>query len=238
MFLSVYKVNAYTGEIDPEDYITLPSTIYIQNKVGTGTITLSSSASEYNISYQKIDITKEEFDNISAKLDEVNNYIESTNATILEKQENVNALQTEYQNLLSDETATDEQRETARTNYETANTEYTEYYQNAETQIETLKNEYLALIPNYTSSWKTTTNNTDNVELDFSDYTGTAYFVLWTKIDNGTNTYYDFKPYSSEIKNETPTNGNETPTEGDWTDFSKARFELKKDGISDAIIEI
>lgn len=36
LFLSVYKVQAYTGEIDPENYITLPSTIWIQNKVGKG----------------------------------------------------------------------------------------------------------------------------------------------------------------------------------------------------------
>ena len=33
-------------------------------------------------------------------------------------------------------------------------------------------------------------------EYDFSNYTGTAHFILWVKIDNGTNTYYDFMGYS------------------------------------------
>lgn len=36
--LSCYNaVQAYSGEIDPQNYITLPSTIWIENKVGTGT---------------------------------------------------------------------------------------------------------------------------------------------------------------------------------------------------------
>lgn len=184
LFLNLYKVEAYTGEIDPENYITLPSTIYIKDKVGTGTVTLSSSASGYNISYQKIDITKEKSDSIRDKLKEVNDYIESSNKT----------------------------------------------------QVEKLQKEYLALIPDYTSSWKTTTNSSNNIQLDFSDYTGTAHFILWVKIDNGTNTYYDFMGYSSEIvedKKDTT-----TTTDGDWTDFSKAKFELKKEGISGALIEI
>ena len=245
LFLSVYKVQAYSGEIDPENYITLPSMIWIENKVGTGTVTLSSSASGYNISYQKVDITKEKLDSIGAKLDEVNNYIETSNQTIKEKETNLTTLQQTYQDLQQDTTATEEQIATARTNYETAYAEYTEYYNNAKTQVETLKAEYLALIPNYTSSWKTTTNTSNNIELDFSNYTGTAHFILWVKIDNGTNTYYDFMGYSSEIKEETKTDPEQpgtddsgTTTEGDWTDFSNAKFELKKDGISNAIVEI
>lgn len=231
LFLNVYEVQAYSGEIDPENYITLPSTIWIENKVGTETVTLSSSASGYNIAYQKVDITKDKLDSIKAKSDEVNNYIKTSNQVIREKESNVTTLQTEYQNLLNDKTATEEQKTTAKTNYETAYAEYAEYYQNAQTQVQILQTEYLALIPNYTSSWKTTTNTSNNIELDFSNYTGTVHFILWVKIDNGTNTYYDFMGYSSEIKEE-------TKTDGDWTDFSKAKFELKKEGISSAIVEI
>lgn len=234
-------VQAYSGEIDPKDYIQLPSTIWIKNKVGTGTVTLSSSASGYNISYQKVDITKEKHDSIKAKSDEVNDYIETSNQTIREKESNLTTLQQTYQDLQQDTTATEEQIETARTNYETAYAEYTEYYNNTKTQVETLQAEYLALIPNYTSSWKTTTNTSNNIELDFSNCTGTAHFILWVKIDNGTNTYYDFMRYSTEIKADTEgpkTDDSGTTTEGDWTDFSKAKFELKKNGNSKAIIEI
>ena len=245
LFLSVYKVQAYTGEIDPENYITLPSMIWIENKVGTGTVTLSSSASGYNISYQKVDITKDKLDSIKAKSDEVNDYIKTSNETIKEKETNLTTLQKTYQDLQKDETATEEQITTARTNYETAYAEYTEYYNNAKTQVEKLQKEYLALIPDYTNSWKSTTNTSKNIELDFSNYTGTAHFILWVKISNGTNTYYDFMGYSSEIKEEPKTETEEpktdeptTTTEGDWTDFSKAKFELKKEGISNAIVEI
>ena len=67
LFLGIYKVQAFDGEIAPENYITLPSKIEVKNKVGTGTVTLLSNASGYNISYQKVDITKEKLDTIGAK---------------------------------------------------------------------------------------------------------------------------------------------------------------------------
>ena len=169
LFGSYSKVQAYSGEIDPQNYITLPSTISIdENKMATGTITLSSSASDYKIYYQKVDITQEKMDSIKSKGTELSQYI--------------------------------------------------------------------SLIPDYTSNWQSTTNTTNNVKLDFSNYTGTVNFVLWVKIENGTNTYYNCNVYSVEIKSQ-QSNGGETTTE-DWTDFSKATYELKKDGVSGAIIEI
>lgn len=245
LFLSVYKVQAYTGEIDPENYITCPSRITIQNNIGTGTVTLSASASGYNISYQKIDITKEKSDSIEAKLDELNAYIETSNKTIKEKESNLNTLKTEYQNLQNDETATEEQKTTARTNYETAYADYSEYVDNCNAQKKTLHAAYLSLVPDYTNSWETTTNSLNNIKLDFSNYTGQVYFILWVKIANGVNTYYKFGWYSSEIKEETKTdteqsgnNNSTTTTEGEWTDFSNAKFELKKDDVSNAIVEI
>lgn len=245
LFLSVYKVQAYTGEIDPENYITCPSEITIQNNIGTGTVKLSASATGYNISYQKIDITKEKWDSIIAKSDKLNAYIETSNQTIKEKKSNLNTLQTEYENLQNDETATEEQKTTARTNFETANADYSEYVDNYNAQIKTLRTEYLSLVPDYTSSWKTTTNSLNNIKLDFSNHTGEVYFILWVKIANGVNTYYEFEGYSSKIKEETKTdteqsgnNNSTTTTEGEWTDFSNAKFELKKDGFSNPIVEI
>lgn len=168
--LSFYNVvQAYSGEIDPKDYITMPSGINVSNETGTGTISLASGASGYTISYQKIDITKATFDSLSTKKTE---------------------------------------------------------------------SEYYALIPNYTSSWKTTTNTTNNVKLDFKNYTGTAYFVLWAKIENGTNTYYDVEMYSSEIQKVQQQTTDDEKTSEDWTDFSNAKYELKKSGKSSAVVEI
>lgn len=237
--LPLCRVEAYSGEIDPENYITLPSTIWIENKVGTGTISLSSSANEYSISYQKIDTTKSTLDNISNKLAEINKYIEASNKTIKEKEANLTTLQNEYNELATSGTATEEELKIAKDKYDEAYAEYEEYFNNAKTEVSKKQSEYLALIPNYTDSWKKTTNTSDNVQLDFTNYTGTAHFILWVKIENGTNTYYDFMGYSSEIKEDKP---NEEPGDdtnnGEWTDFSKAKFDLKKDGISSAIIEV
>lgn len=247
LFMPLCRVEAYSGEIDPENYINLPSAIWVENKVGTGTISLSSSANGYTISYQKIDVTKTELDNMKNKSEELSEYIETSNQEIKKKQDDLTTLQENYQKLQQDATSTEEQLTEARTNYETAYAEYSEYYQNIKTQVEKLQAEYLALIPNYTNSWKTTTNTTNNIELDFKDYTGTAHFILWVKIDNGTNTYYDFMGYSTEIKEEKP-NEEEKPTDenekqeeqqaGNWTNFKNAKFELVKDGISGAIVNV
>ena len=171
LFGSYSKVQAYSGEIDPQNYITLPSTISVdENKMATGTITLSSSASDYKIYYQKVDITQEKMDSIKSK----------SKGTEL--------------------------------------------------------SQYISLIPDYTSNWQSTTNTTNNVKLDFSNYTGTVNFALWVKIENGTNTYYDCNVYSVEIKSQ-QSSEEETTTE-DWTDFSKATYELVKNGSSFYYLEI
>lgn len=206
LMLNLHKVQAYSGELDPENYITFPNEISIKNNIGTGTVTLSSMASGYNISYQKIDITKEKYDKITAKNNEHNSYVGTAQKTINEKEANLTALQKKYQDLQKDETATEEQIATAKANYDEEYAKYEEYFENAKTQEEKLKKEYLALIPDYTSSWKTAKNTSNNIVLDFSNYNGTAYFVLWVKISNGTNTYYDFDYYSPKIK--TTENGN------------------------------
>ena len=243
--LLLCRVEAYSGEIDPENYIKLPSSISVKNKVGTGTISLSSSAKGYSISYQKIDITKSTLDSISNKLNETNKYIEESNKTVKEKEANLTTLLNKYNELAKSETATDKEKTNAKAKYDEAYAEYETYINNTKTEVTKKQSEYLALIPNYTDSWKKTTNTSNNVELDFANYTGTAHFILWVKIDNGTNTYYNFTAYSSEIKEDNNDNNNnnndksgDNTNNGEWTDFSKVKFELKKDGQSRAIIEV
>lgn len=307
MFLNFYKVEAFSGELDPEYYIYAPSTIWIEDGRGTGTISLSSSAQGYNISYQKVDITQEQLNSISNKQQEVNDYIEECNLTLEQKKENVETLGTEWENLQNSGTATAEEIAEAKASYDEAYEEYQEYYNTVNTNVETKTKEYYALIPEYTSSWTETTNTQDNVQLNFEDYSGVIHFILWVKITDGTNTYYDMNVYSSEIKveesvtiSETSANikvdetlqltatsstdaeitwsssdravatvsadglvtgvkegtavitakGSESSAtctvtvrleetvDGEWTDFSKAKFELKKDGTSTPIIEI
>lgn len=191
LVFNIYKVEAaFSGELDPENYITLPSRINVKNGKGTGTITLSSSASSYSISYQKVDITASQFKSIQDKGKEINDYITANSNPTPENQSAVLA------------------------------------------RINTLKSEFYALLPNYTNSWKTTTNTSNNVELDFGTFTGTANFVLWVKIENGTNTYYDMDVYSTNISQ------TQTP-EGSGSSESGIKFKLKKDeGTALAFVEV
>lgn len=307
MFFNFYKVEAFSVDLDPEYYIRLPFNILVEDGIGTGTISLSSSASGYDISYQKLDLTDTQFNNINNKNNERNKYVTDTNAIVGEKSANLETLRTEWNNLKESEIATTEQIEEAKTKYEDAYNEYQEYCNTVKTNVETLENEYYGMIPEYTSSWTETTNTEDNVQLDFTNQSGTVHFVLWVKITDGTNTYYDMNVYSSKIKTQefvtiskttanvkvgetlqltatssvdatitwessdedvatvgedgivtgiaegtavitakgkektatcTVTVQQEKKVEGEWTDFSNAKFELKKDGISEAILEI
>ena len=307
MFLNFYKVEAFSGELDPEGYVTLPTMMWVEDGVGTGTISLSSSASGYSIAYQKVDITEEQFNTIQSKIDEIEDYVEQSKTTLEEKNANVQTLQTELNNLRESETATTEEITAAENAYNAAVEDLQTFANTAQTNLETLETEYYALIPDYTDTWTETTNTEDNVQLDFEDYSGTIYFVLWAKITDGTNTYYDMYIYSPTIENEetvsisettaninvdetlqltatsstnseitwtssddsvatvsedglvtgiaegtvvitatgsensatcTVTVGPKDTVEGEWTDFSNAKFELKKDGTAGAIMEI
>ena len=175
--------------------------ISIINGIGTGTISLKDEASDYNIAYQKIDIEESKFIEIKNKLNEVNTYIEEANKTLDEKYANANNLQKEYKKLVESGTATEEEKAAAYDKYNKAYNEYKEYHNNTSKEIERLKKEYEDLIPKYTDSWINTTKTKENVRVDFTNYSGTINFIIWAKIENGTNTYYDKQIYTTEIRN-------------------------------------
>lgn len=229
--LSFGMVTAYSGELDPKNYITLPSEIRVQNRKGTGKIELSTSASGYSVSYQKIDITQSKLQAIESKQKELSNCIETNTNTLKEKEKNVSSSKEAYETLKNSGTATEEEITEAYNKYTTAYQDYEQFYNTANSKITNLQSELTALIPDYTNSWKAT-DSSNNVNLDFTDYSGTIHFVLWVKITNGTNTYYDMEVYSSVIREE------QGETSDEWTDFTNAKIELKKDGISKASIQI
>lgn len=108
--LSLYsEVLAFSGEIDPQGYIRLPAMINIKDNIGTGTISLSSSASGYSISYQKVDITQETMNSIITKNEDINKYVEKTNKEISNKETNINELKIKYEQVNASETATQEE---------------------------------------------------------------------------------------------------------------------------------
>ena len=302
--LSIFcNVEAFSGELDPKNYITMPLSIVLSNGVGSGTIRVSSSASSYSISYQKVDMSESKYQEISNKGTEIDNYYNESKKTLDEKEAKANTLYQEYNTLQKSGTATEEQLTEAYNKAKEASNEYNEYVNTVNANLKKMNQEYYALIPNYTNSWTPTTNTTDNVQLDFKNYSGKIYFVLWAKIDNGTDVYYDMTIYSSKVdRNETisisktsasikinetlqltassstsskitwtssdtsiatvDNNGlvkgikegyavitakgsEKTATctitvdqNGEWTDFTNAKFELKKVGTSSCNLEI
>ncbi len=302
--LSIFcNVEAFSGELDPKNYITMPLSIVLSNGVGSGTIRVSSSASSYSISYQKVDMSESKYQEISNKGTEIDNYYNESKKTLDEKEAKANTLYQEYNTLQKSGTATEEQLTEAYNKAKEASNDYNEYVNTVNANLKKMNQEYYALIPNYTNSWTPTTNTTDNVQLDFKNYSGKIYFVLWAKIDNGTDVYYDMTIYSSKVdRNETisisktsasikinetlqltassstsskitwtssdtsiatvDNNGlvkgikegyavitakgsEKTATctitvdqNGEWTDFTNAKFELKKVGTSSCNLEI
>ena len=150
--LSFYAVQAYSGEVDPQNYINLPSTIYIENGVGTGTVTLSPEAVGYKIYYEKVDITKEEAEAIVAKYNNVNSHVEKSNQELKEKEENFTKLQEDYNNALK-ENKSAEEISRLETEVQNARQDYEDYYETAQKRLDELKKEYFEAIPTYTDSW-------------------------------------------------------------------------------------
>ena len=210
-------VEAYTGEIDPENYISLPLSLMTVNNKATATI--STSASGYDIYYQKVDLTENLFNTIINKGEELKKYQTDTKKELDDKKEEVTELQNTYKELLKDaiaanSIANEAEIEEAKTKYETALEEYKKAVETADAKSKELREKWLELVPTYTNSWTKTTNDSGNMTLDFTGYSGKVYFVLWAKIDNGTNTYYDFSIYSNDIKaSETEEPKNETKVE-------------------------
>lgn len=302
--LSIFcNVEAFSGELDPKNYITMPLSIVLANGVGSGTIRVSSSASGYSISYQKVDMSESKYQEIANKGTEIDNYYNESKKILDEKEAKADTLYQEYNTLQKNGTATEEQLTEAYNKAKEASNEYNEYVNTVNANSKKMKQEYYALIPNYTNSWTPTTNTIENVQLDFKNYSGKIYFVLWAKIDNGTDVYYDMTIYSSKVdRNETisisktsasikinetlqltassstsskitwtssdtsiatvDSNGlvkgikegyavitakgsEKTATctitvdqNGEWTDFTNAKFELKKVGTSSCNLEI
>ena len=74
----------------------MPGQMNIVNGEAVNTISLSAEASDYTISYQKIDIAKEQMDNIFAKVEEVEKYITDNGKLLEEKEKNVQELYDTY----------------------------------------------------------------------------------------------------------------------------------------------
>lgn len=126
--LSIFcNVEAFSGELDPKNYITMPLSIVLANGVGSGTIRVSSSASGYSISYQKVDMSESKYQEIANKGTEIDNYYNESKKILDEKEAKADTLYQEYNTLQKNGTATEEQLTEAYNKAKEASNEYNEY---------------------------------------------------------------------------------------------------------------
>ncbi len=234
---SYNKVAAYSGEIDPKGYIVMPGEMIIENGQAKGTISLTSTASGFSIAYQKVDMTDAQFNTVDEKRVAYESYYNTEKPKLDAKQENVNNLKKAYDDANSAEPKVEETVQSTKKAYDDAVTAYNSDVDAFNNKIAELMKSVYSAMPDFTDSWISTAPESNNVTLQFPNASGTIHFVLWAKITKGNETYYDAKIYSTEIGSSGVTPGGAT-SNGNTTDFSKAKFELKKGKESHVTLEI
>lgn len=186
-------------ELDPKSYIYMPFSI-INAK---GSITISSSVgSNYTLSYQKVDISNASYTQLQNKSKELEEYSDAEKAKLATEKANVDTLKSQYDSLPTD--ATQEQRDVAYEAYRTAVEAYNTHVQEVNTKIKEYNNTIKQLIPSYQDNkWTVASKENNNVQLDFTDYSGEIHFALWAKLVVGSETYYDVQCYTSTVTSKT-----------------------------------
>lgn len=229
--LNVGKVNAFDQtKTTISGSVVLPDRINSLNGIGTGTITLGSDITGYDISYQKIDISESTYD----KLSEDNEEIQQLIKTITEESNSLDDIKEKSKEIQNSTTATDEEKDNIEEEY----ADVVKKLQEDNEKYEKKRDSFAKEIPDYNeSSWTKTTSGTDNLKLDFSGKTGDIYFVLWAKAQSGTDTKYNVNVYTSNIQstdddNDDNNKGNTDNTKDDETKDNNAEDKNKSNGGS------
>lgn len=204
--LNVGKVKAFdqTKTTISED-VQLPNRIDLLNNIGTGTIGLTSDLANYDLFYQKIDISESTYNQLSQKNEELKKMVEN----LVNESKKVEEISEKNQEVQNSTTATDEEKEAAKLEYKNA----VEKLQTDNTEYGEKSGAFLDAIPDYNeSSWTKTTSGTDNLKLDFSGKTGEVYFVLWAKAQSGADEKYNVNVYTSNIQSTDDNNDNNKGT--------------------------
>ena len=173
---------AYTGDLDSNSKITLPETILN----GQGVVSISKSISIYKLYYQWVEINNSTYKQAKQLKDElaVINYYKIYSTTNL---------------------AADYQK------YSSAYSSYQQTYgttvsDTSDARVQTIQSSIKALLPNYTSTWISTTNNA--VTIDLSTFSGNKDYVLWVQLEEATGT----KTYDADVYELTGTQQNSSNT--------------------------
>ncbi len=211
IFNSIKEVKAHSIELDPQSVISLPWFI----TAGSGTITISSSITNYSLYYQAVQIPN----TVYSQIEKINSDGEDKSDTLKEQ---YSKLKTEMDNL---KTTYDEankayqagkdgtESETLKSAYEKAKTEYEnkakEYSSKIEEynkKVEEINNQIKDLIPTYVEgNWVQIRDNKFSVDL--TQFVGKQAFAIWVKlVTNDGKTYYDEGTYVMSGTKKTETN--------------------------------
>lgn len=169
LILGVSKVNAYSGVVDVDDDITLPSKL----TNGAGTITLSRNIQNADVSFQFVEMDSNTYKKIIKLKEEL--------------------LVAQYFNIYEAD-QTEENYDVYVSAYKYYQEKYNETVDNYTTEhIDEVESIIIGLLPDYTSQWQNSTNN--QIKIDLSTFSGTKYFTAWTKVVSNGNTIYEAEVY-------------------------------------------
>lgn len=169
LIIGVTKVNAYSGIVDVNDDITLPSKL----TNGTGTITLSRNIQNANVSFQFVEMDSNTYKKIIKLKEEL--------------------LVAQYYNIYEAD-QTEENYDIYVSAYKYYQEKYNETVDNYTTEhIDEVESIIIGLLPDFTSQWENSTNN--QIKIDLSTFSGTKYFTAWTKVVSNGNTIYEAEVY-------------------------------------------
>lgn len=200
-------VDAYSGEIDPKDYIDTPNYLQPKDDVYSGNIFVSNSVgSNYSLYYTSIELTESKYNEIVVtRRDEKNETIKKAKTEyeqfVAEAKLKIDKAEAEYEAIKNDSSKTEEEKKEAKEAYSKLvreyNTKNDELYSSYEEKVEQAKQKYYSYLPFSDNNWIQSSNK--EVQIDVSKYAGDIYLILWVKLVNSEGTYYDYGMYSVNV---------------------------------------
>ena len=191
----------FKDQMDKDNKIKFSSTMNSKDNKLIGTITLTEDIANYKLSYQIVMMNKNQYNAINNKKTEINNYIRSYNEIVNNRKEKLKKLKEKLETIRNNKNISNTEKNKATKDYNNKALELKKFANSEKEKMQKMKLEYYNSIPNFTTSWISTTNKTNNVNISTDNYNGQIYYALWAKADNGTDTYYDCKLYTNIIEN-------------------------------------
>lgn len=205
VFYLYSNVYAHSVDLDPDSLISMPMMIF----GGSGTITIKSSVTDYELYFQAVQVEKTVFS-------QMENIKTEGDAKLKSLKEEYTALKTELDNLkeiynmaynaytegLKDTTLSETEKTTLKTAYETASanyqnkgTEYNSKISEYNSKVNEINSKIKELTPMYIeSNWTKTTDN--KISVDTTKFLGEQPYAVWAKLITSSGTYYDETIYT------------------------------------------